>query len=95
MQTTWVSASASAPRCHRRDGDLESALEVTNEALVLCASLGDRHREAALHNNLADVLHAAGRREEALAQLEEAVTIFAGIGEDGELEPEIWKLVEW
>lgn len=31
---------------------------------------GDRHREAALHNNLADLLHAQGRDGEAMTHLE-------------------------
>jgi len=64
-------------------------------ALALCVALGDRHREAALHNNLADLLHAAGRQEESMAHLKQAVEIFAEIGEEGELQPEIWKLAEW
>jgi len=58
--------------------------------------LGDRHREAALHNNFADLLHEAGRYEEAMAHLKQAVTNFAEIGvESGALQPEIWKLAEW
>ena len=44
----------------RAAGNLAEALELTREALALCAAQGDRHREAALHNNLADLLHAAG-----------------------------------
>ncbi len=48
-----------------------------------------------MHNNLADLLHAAGRSEEAMSHLTQAVTIFAEVGEEGELQPEIWKLVEW
>jgi hypothetical protein len=56
---------------------------------------GDRHREAALHNNLADLLRAAGRTEDAMGHLKQAVTIFAEIGEPDDPRPEIWKLVEW
>jgi hypothetical protein len=56
---------------------------------------GDRHREAALHNNLADLLHVVGRQEEPMGHLKRAVGIFAEIGEEGELQPEIWKLAEW
>ena len=48
-----------------------------------------------MHNNLADLLHAAGRREESMTHLKRAVEIFAEVGEEGELQPEIWKLVEW
>jgi tetratricopeptide (TPR) repeat protein len=76
-------------------GELGPALERAEAALALCVALGDRHREAALHNNLADLLHAAGRREESMTHLKRAVEIFAEVGEEGELQPEIWKLVEW
>jgi hypothetical protein len=66
---------------------------------------GDRHREAALHNNLADLLHMQGKLEAAMDHLKMAVAIFAEIGTststnpdglrtDGYL-PEIWKLSEW
>jgi predicted ATPase len=73
----------------------ERAVELTRAALRLCVTLGDRHREAALRNNLADLLHAAGRADEAMAELRESVTIFTEIGEPGTMQPEIWKLVEW
>ena len=53
------------------------------------------HREAALTNNSADILNAAGRREEAMTRLKAAVAIFADVGEVATREPEIWKLVEW
>jgi hypothetical protein len=66
------------------------------EALALCVRLGDRHREAALRNNLADLLHAAGKTEQAMTQLKQAVVIFAEIGlEAGQENVEIWKLMEW
>ena len=80
---------------HRAAGELGVAIELTLEGLRLCASLGDRHREAALHNNLADLLRASGRSEEAMVHLKQAVAIFAEVGDPGEMEPEIWKLVEW
>ncbi|MBA2619314.1 MAG: AAA family ATPase [Rubrobacter sp.] len=73
-------------------GETGEALETARTALELCARLGDRHREAALRNNMADLLHAAGRVEESMAHLKEAVAIFAEVGE---MQPEIWKLVEW
>jgi len=76
-------------------GETAAALELAGVALELCVTLGDRHREAALHNNLADLLHAAGREEESMSHLKRAVEIFAEIGERDELQPEIWKLVEW
>jgi tetratricopeptide (TPR) repeat protein len=80
---------------YRNGGDLDRALERAEAALAVCVSTGDRHREAALHNNLADLLHAAGCSEEAMRHLTQAVTIFAEVGVEGELQPEIWKLVEW
>jgi hypothetical protein len=64
----------------------------------LCESQGDKHREAALHNNLADLMHGAGRGDEAMAHLKQAVALFAEVGVTGnELvwQPEIWKLTEW
>jgi Tetratricopeptide repeat len=80
----------------RAAGDPCHALDLTRTALALCASQGDRHREAALHSNLADLLHATGRQEEALAHLKQAAAIFAQIGgPEGHLHHEIWKLVEW
>ncbi|MGH3452434.1 MAG: tetratricopeptide repeat protein, partial [Haloechinothrix sp.] len=82
----------------RQDGKLERAIELTRTALDACARLGDRHREAALRNNLADLLHQSGRHEPAMEELKKAVAIFAEIGQGiptEELQPEIWKLVEW
>lgn len=77
-------------------GDPEGAIEAAVEALALCERQGDRHRQAALENNLADFLHAASRPTEAMDHLKRAVSLFAEIGgEPGALEPEIWKLVEW
>jgi DNA-binding SARP family transcriptional activator len=77
------------------DGDVKGAIVRTRKALELCKRFGDRHRQAALHNNLADLLHEDGRGDEAMVHLKEAVRIFAEVGETGELQPEIWKLVEW
>jgi DNA-binding SARP family transcriptional activator len=80
---------------HRGAGRLDLALELTAAALDLCAAQGDRHRQAALHNNLADLLHADGRHDEAMTHLKQAVAIFAEVGEPDRLQPAIWKLVEW
>ncbi|HET7377108.1 MAG TPA: tetratricopeptide repeat protein, partial [Anaerolineae bacterium] len=77
-------------------GDVAQAIALTEQALQECVSAGDRHREAALHNNLADLLHASAKSDEAMAHLKQAVTIFAEIGiEAGTMQPEIWKLTEW
>lgn len=77
-------------------GQRARATELTREALVLCERQGDRHRQAALENNLADLLQADGRQDEAMEHLKRAVTIFAEVGgQPGELQPEIWMLIEW
>ena len=81
---------------YRENGELNHARELTESALAICVALGDRHREAALRNNLSDLLHALGEREKAMEQLKYAVMIFSEIGQEtGNLQPEIWKLVEW
>src|SRR5215207_6153710 len=90
-----VAALNNLALAYRNGGEPEQALELAEAALALCISIGDRHREAALHNNLADLLYAAGRSEEAMRHLTQAVSIFAEVGEDDKLQPEIWKLVEW
>ena len=77
-------------------GDRDHAIELTRDALLRCQRLGDLHRQAALENNLADLLHADGRADEAMDHLKRAVALFAEIGgRPGELQPEVWKLVEW
>jgi predicted ATPase/DNA-binding SARP family transcriptional activator len=76
-------------------GEPEEALKLAESALRLCVASGDRHREAALHNNLADLFHATGHEQESMEHLKRAVEIFAEIGERDELQPEVWKLVEW
>jgi tetratricopeptide (TPR) repeat protein len=77
-------------------GDLDSARSHAARALALCQTIGDRHRQAALHSNLADLLHRAGRREEAVSHLKRSAILFADVGvQEGEYQPEIWKLVEW
>lgn len=78
-----------------KGADIERALSFARRALDLCARVGDRHREAAMHSNLADLLRAAGRDDEAMGHLRLSAAIFADLGEPGELRPEIWKLVEW
>ena len=77
-------------------GDRDGAIAMTREALLLCERYGDRHRQAALENNLADLLHADGRADEAMEHLKRAVALFAEVGgRPGELRPDVWKLVEW
>jgi len=90
-----VAALNNLALAHRVAGAATHARELTEQALTLCASFGDRHREAALRNNLADLLHDLGRHEEAMEELKRAVSLFADIGEPGELQPAIWRLIDW
>jgi tetratricopeptide (TPR) repeat protein len=76
-------------------GDLAGALLLAEEALLVGESHGDHHRVAALHTNLADLLHAAGRGDEALVHLKRAAEMFAAVDTGDQLRPEVWKLVTW
>lgn len=80
----------------RRSDNISEAIEMTEQALAACRRLGDRHREAALENNFADLLHEQGDKEAAMEHLKRATAIFAEVGDDprGPL-PEVWKLVDW
>ena len=80
----------------RRESNFDDAIELTEQALQACRRFGDRHREAALENNLADLFHDRGDRETAMEHLKKATAIFAEVGDDpqGPL-PEVWKLVDW
>ena len=88
-----VAALNNLALAHLRDGEAEKALPLATRALEESEALGDRHREAALHNNLADVLRAVGRPDESMRHLKRSARLFSEIG--GAREPEIWKLVEW
>jgi len=79
----------------RQEGHLERAVDVAKEALSIAVTVGDRHHEAALRNNLADALNAAGRRDDARAEVGRSAAIFAEVGRTDAWEPEIWKLVDW
>ncbi|MEO9176485.1 MAG: AAA family ATPase [Gaiellales bacterium] len=93
--TATVAALNNLSRAWARAGGVDRALELTARALDICSQQGDRHRQAALHNNLADLLHGAGRPDEAMVHLKRAVSLFAEIGDADELLPEVWMLVEW
>ena len=91
-----IAALNSLALVHADLGLRDRAVELTREALVLCERQGDRHRQAALENNIADFLRAEGRHDDAMEHLKRAVAIFAEIGgQPDELRPEIWKLIEW
>ncbi len=77
-------------------GRPEQGLAPAAEALDTYDRVGDKHKAAAVHSNLADLLHATGRDDEAEDHQREAAAIFTQVGLDpGSLEPEIWKLTEW
>jgi tetratricopeptide (TPR) repeat protein len=74
-------------------GDVETGLLHGAEAIELCRRIGDRHLEGAVENHLADILHAAGRDEDAMAHLRRAVEAFAEVGGDPmATDPGIWML---
>ena len=62
------------------------------EALELGRELGDQHRVAALHTNLADLLHADGQHDAAMTHLKEAARRFASVDVGDAPRPEIWTL---
>lgn len=77
-------------------GDTAQAQKLLELALERCVQHGDRHHEAALRNNLADVFHAQDQHDLAMQQLKLAVTLFAQIGVSGDtMQSEIWRLAEW
>jgi len=81
------------------EGVLDAAEARLREALTLATATADRHHEAALRNNLADVLNAAGRRSDAIVEVARSATILAELGGLGagsrEPTPEVWRLVDW
>jgi DNA-binding SARP family transcriptional activator len=94
-RSVLVAALNNLALAYARAGETDAAMALTSRALDLCSEQGDRHREAALHNNLADLLHREGREAESMEHLKAAVAIFAEVGDDGGMQPEVWKLVEW
>lgn len=78
------------------EGDVTAALEYASSALERCQRLGDRPREAALHSNLADLLHRQGNHQGAMEHLKAAAAIYADVARDADTWlPEVWKLSEW
>ena len=76
------------------DDDVDGAVGLVEEGITLARDIGDRHREAALLNHLADLHHRAGNTAESRAAQTEAVRLFAGIQPDS-WEPEVWLLTRW
>jgi DNA-binding SARP family transcriptional activator/ABC-type dipeptide/oligopeptide/nickel transport system ATPase subunit len=76
--------------------DIEAALAQGDAALEACRTIGDRHLEAAVEDHLADLLHAAGRDDEARDHQRRAATAFAELGGDPtDPDPGIWMLAAW
>lgn len=77
-------------------GDFEGAVAHGRQAVEVAQRAGDRHRTAALHDNLAGYLHRLGNEEASIEELKQAVTLFSEVGlERGELQPDVWFLDEW
>jgi hypothetical protein len=77
-------------------GRIEPMLEHGDKALSGCRRVGDRHLEAAVENHIADLLHAAGRDDEARPHQRRAVEAFAEVGGDpADPDPGIWMLAAW
>jgi tetratricopeptide (TPR) repeat protein len=55
----------------------DSALDAAREALAIAERGGDQHGIAALHSHLSDLLHAAGRDEEAREEQQRWAATFA------------------
>ena len=74
-------------------GDVDEAVRAGEEAAVTCRRIGDRHLEAAVENHLADLLHEAGRDEDAMPHQRRAMEAFAEVGGDpADPDPGIWML---
>ena len=93
---TAIAARNALALVEAASGDRAAAIELLQGALTACRRTGERHLEAAVENNLADLLHADGQTGAAMEHLKRAVSLFADVGgTPDELEPEIWKLVAW
>ena len=70
-------------------GDTARAVAPSEAALELCSAQGDRHREAGLDSNLADLHVDGGEANAAAAHLKQAAAIFAEVDDqDGLWQPE-------
>ncbi|MPZ54686.1 MAG: AAA family ATPase, partial [Acidimicrobiia bacterium] len=72
----------------------EEPLALVKEGLEIASRIGDKHRQGALFNHLADIHHRAGRNKEAEDALTEAVKLLVEI-EPGSWQPEVWLLTNW
>ncbi|MGK2965178.1 MAG: BTAD domain-containing putative transcriptional regulator [Tepidiformaceae bacterium] len=80
-------------------GRPEIARSLAQQALAGARAIANRHDEAAILSNLADLAHDEGNEAEAMEHLKASVRLFAEVNmatSEGERpEPEIWKLTEW
>ncbi len=90
-----VAALNNLARLLAETGRIPEALQIAGEALELGSELGDQHRVAALHTNMADLLHADAQGDAAMTHLKEAARRFASVDVGDAPRPEIWTLVEW
>jgi tetratricopeptide (TPR) repeat protein len=91
--TARIAALAGLALATAAMGNVEMAVAHAEAAAQECRQIGDRHLEGAVENHLADILHAAGRDDEALTHLRRAVEAFAEIGGDpADPDPGIWML---
>ena len=79
---------------YARRNRTDEAVALAERSLALLDRTGDRHRRAAIHGNLADILHQAGDEMASREHLKQAASLFAEVGV-GDWEPEIWKLTGW
>jgi DNA-binding SARP family transcriptional activator len=90
-----VAALNNLSRTMAQSGIFQEALSAAKEALQLGGELADQHRVAALHTNLADVLHAMGSHAAAREHLIASAERFARVDSPQSPRPEVWTLVEW
>lgn len=91
--TARIAALAALAIATAAAGSTDAGLAYGVQAVEECRRIGDRHLEAAVENHLADLLHAAGRDEDAMPHLLRAVQAFAEVGGDpADPDPGIWML---
>ena len=91
--TAKIAALTGLALAEAAGGDHVASLHHGAMAVNLCRMIGDRHLEAAVENHLADILHAAGREDESMVHLRQAVEAFAEVGGDpADPDPGIWML---
>ncbi len=94
--TSRIAALVGLAMATAADGAVDAGLAHGSAALDACRRIGDRHLEAAVEDHLADMLHAAGRDDEAREHQRRAAAAFAELGGDPtDPDPGIWMLAAW